>query len=247
MRTLLTPRWIAGHLLAVVAVVTFVSLGFWQLRRLEERRTFNEAVETALAAPAADLDRALADGAGYRRVRIAGLFDPEHEVLVLRSRSGTSGYHVLTPLLFGDGRGVLVDRGWVPIEFDEAPVAEAPPPAGRVTVEGLLWPAEEGGGGSDDLPSVVRRVDPAIVDPHVGVDLVDGRYLLMESPAPGGYPIPAGAPEPTEGPHLSYAGQWFLFASVVTVGYPILLFRVVRGRSGNSASRRSNTSSDRAI
>src|SRR5262245_59181719 len=29
-----TPRWIAGHLLALFLVVLMASLGFWQLRRL---------------------------------------------------------------------------------------------------------------------------------------------------------------------------------------------------------------------
>ena len=32
-RKLLTPRWIAGHLLALALIVLFVNLGFWQLSR----------------------------------------------------------------------------------------------------------------------------------------------------------------------------------------------------------------------
>ena len=33
-----------------------------------------------------------------------------------------------------------------------------------------------------------------------------------------------------EGPHFSYAVQWFLFATVGVVGYPILLRRELHGR-----------------
>jgi cytochrome oxidase assembly protein ShyY1 len=225
MRRLLTSRWIAGHILAVVGLVAFVLLGLWQLRRLDDRQTFNSAVETAVEREAVTLDEALAAGGEFVRVRAEGTFDPASDVLVLRSRNGTSGHHVLTPLLLDDGRGVLVDRGWVPISHDATPVVQAAPPDGAVTVEGILWPAQEGGV-PDDLPTVARRIDPAIVDPFVTADLV-APYLVLESPVPAEYPIPAGTPELTEGSHLSYAVQWFLFAVVVAVGYPILLRRTL--------------------
>jgi surfeit locus 1 family protein len=29
--------------------------------------------------------------------------------------------------------------------------------------------------------------------------------------------------ELTEGPHLGYAGQWFIFASILVLGYPVYL------------------------
>ena len=40
-RFLLRPKWIGFHLLVVAAIVTMVNLGFWQLRRLDERQAFN--------------------------------------------------------------------------------------------------------------------------------------------------------------------------------------------------------------
>lgn len=244
MRRLLTPRWIAGHLLAMAGIAAFVALGFWQLRRLDEKRALNAAVEAAVEAPVAPLETVLASGDSYRRVAAEGTFDTAHEVLVLRSRSGVSGYHVLTPLVLDGGVGVLVDRGWVPPEFDTTPVAGAPPPAGRVRVEGLLWPPQAGAGGPPaELPTVVRGIDPALVDPFVDADLA-APYLILEAPGGNGYPIPAGTPELSEGSHLSYAVQWFLFAAVVAIGYPILLRRVAAGRSRSSRSSRSKTTRD---
>jgi hypothetical protein len=32
-------------------------------------------------------------------------------------------------------------------------------------------------------------------------------------------------PELTEGPHLSYAIQWFIFSSIAVIGYPLILRR----------------------
>lgn len=229
MHRLLSPRWIAGHLLAAVGVVTFVALGFWQLRRLDDRRAFNEAVEVALSQPAVDLDTALQEGSEYRRIRVEGSFDSGHEMLVLRSRDGVSGHHVLTPLVVDGGRALLVDRGWVPIEVAATPVSDAPPPAGRVVVEGLLWPAQTGSVPAE-LPTVARRIDPDIVGPHLDAEVVSGAYLVLESPSPEGFPLPAERPDLDEGPHLSYAVQWFLFAAVVVVGYPILLRRAASKR-----------------
>ena len=43
-RFLISPKWIAFHLLVAVGVVTMINLAFWQLRRLDERREFNSAV-----------------------------------------------------------------------------------------------------------------------------------------------------------------------------------------------------------
>ena len=70
--------------------------------------------------------------------RPVGIFDPGEEVLV-RSQvhDGIAGWHVITPLVLADGRAVLVNRGWVPLEMDAVPVPAAPP-SGQVTVTGWV-------------------------------------------------------------------------------------------------------------
>lgn len=225
MRRLLTPRWIAGHLLAVIAVVAFVNLGFWQLRRLDEKRTFNASVEAGLAAPIAPISE-LPDGATYRRVRAEGSYDPAFETLALRSHDGVSGYHVLTPLLLPDGTAVLVDRGWVPIQYDAPRDPGFAAPLGTVSVVGMLWPDQEGSGVPGEFPEVVRRIDPEIQAAFTPYP-VRPEYLVLsvQDPDQGGLPIIVEPPTLPEGPHLGYAVQWFLFAAVVVVGYPILLRR----------------------
>lgn len=230
MQRLVSPRWIAGHLLAVTAVVAFVSLGFWQLRRLDEKRTFNDSVEVGLAAPIAPIGE-LPEGATYRRVRAEGTYDAAFETLVLRARDGVSGYHVLTPLVLTDGTAVLVDRGWVPIQYEEPgdPAFEAP--LGTVSVTGMLWPDQEGSGVPEEYPRVVRRIDPEIQAAFAPYPLRPEYLVLsLQEPGQGGLPMTAAPPTLPEGPHLGYAVQWFLFAGVVVVGYPILLRRT--GRDG---------------
>lgn len=104
-------------MLAVLVVVSFSQFGLWQLRRYEQRQARDAVIAVRLAAPAVDLDVALAaaqqevaDGATpadafmARRVRTAGTFEPHDEVLRRPvSRDGRPGYHVVTPLALADG------------------------------------------------------------------------------------------------------------------------------------------------
>jgi surfeit locus 1 family protein len=229
MRKLLAPRWIAGHLLVVVTVTAFVNFGFWQLRRHDEKSRIKETAEQAAAAdpvPIGDLDES---GSDYRAVIARGEYDTATEVLVLRSLDGVPGHHVLTPLRMADGRALLVDRGWVPLDYDEPPVAPARPLEGYLEVAGVLWPSETGSI-PDKLPPVMKRIDTAVVDAFTAFPLME-RYLILAGqvpPAPGDLPVIAEPPELSLGPHLGYAGQWFLFATVVVIGYPLLLRRTVR-------------------
>jgi cytochrome oxidase assembly protein ShyY1 len=204
------PRWLAGHLLALIAVIAFVSLGQWQLRRHEEVRQLQGRVEESRAIEPVDIRRS----GMLRRVLAVGVFDHEHEVRVLRSEAGQSGERVITPLVLSEGDAVLVDRGWVPAG------ASLPRSTDPVRLTGHIWPAEEGSWLPDSLTpgQVVRRIDPAVLQPFVTYELLLGIYLIEGDEPPT---IPSR-------PHLSYAVQWFLFTGVVLVGYPLLLRRVRR-------------------
>jgi cytochrome oxidase assembly protein ShyY1 len=236
-RTLLRPKWVFGHVLALTLVVLFVFLGMWQLRRHDERAERNAAMTLGLQAPVAPLDALPEGGREYRRARVTGVYAPEEEVLLTPRTEHGPGHHVLTPLWLPDGRLLVVDRGWIPFQLDTPPIAEAPAPAGEVILEGVLLPATKADAKAvrDDEGRVVRlaAVDPAAV---AGDQAIEDVYLLVEAPQPeaAGLPVPASAPTPDSGPHLSYAAQWFIFALVGVVGYPLLLRRTVqeRGHAG---------------
>lgn len=256
MKKLLTPRWLFGHLLALVLIALFINFGFWQLRRLAQREATNALLETRLDAPPQPFTRISQrtsltapvtdeDSAVYRRVSVSGRYDPANEVL-LRSRAldGQPGYHVLTPLRFSEDRALLVDRGWVPFELDNPPVAEATPPDIPVQVTGTLQPSQEQpvGGGFFDRLGLIQQ-DPTegeldavfFVNPaRIGRGLpyiLEPVFLELATQAPaqsGQLPVPPPSPEITRGSHLSYAFQWFSFALIGVVGYGALLRSVVR-------------------
>src|SRR4051794_7427238 len=43
-RFVLRPKWILSHVLVLVLVVVMINLSFWQLRRLDEKKTYNASV-----------------------------------------------------------------------------------------------------------------------------------------------------------------------------------------------------------
>ncbi len=232
------PRWIVGTVICTAVVVTFVSLGFWQLRRLDERRDRNEVIETRTALapePVEDILDASAgfgddDGLAYRRVVARGRFDPDGEVRVRnRSLNGRPGEHVVTPLLLDDGTAVAVNRGFVARSID-APGA----PDGEVEVTGLLQDTQERQGigptdPTDGRLEALNRLDLARLQAQYDADLLPlWVQLATIEPASGDLPIPLPAPELSEGSHLSYAVQWFLFAGIGIVGWPVLVSRVAR-------------------
>jgi cytochrome oxidase assembly protein ShyY1 len=74
---------------------------------------------------------------------------------------------------------------------------------------------------------VINRIDVGRVQRQVDVALV-GAYLQSTTDEPGDLPILVPLPETGLGPHLSYAFQWFIFATVGAVGWPLLLRKTAR-------------------
>lgn len=249
-RFALTPKWFVRHVLVAALVATMIALGFWQLRRLDDKQAYKALVEARQAEPVADVtevvplsaavDAPAVDAVLYRAVRASGTYEPADTVVVEnRTLNSEPGGWVLTPLRLDDGSGVVVNRGF--IRFNrEGEIVAPPPPVGEVVVEGLVFPSQQRGrfGGIDPaegkLP-VLARVDLDRYAAQVEYDLLPAYLQLVSSqpaelePAEGAPALVAlGAPVPDEGPHLSYAAQWFIFTSIAAGGYVLLLRRVAR-------------------
>ncbi len=243
------PKWLAGHLVALIAIVAFVLAGLWQLSRLEERRALNDTISARALGPAIDLppppktDRAIA-GLEWQHVEFEARWLTQDEV-ILRARSlgGVSGHDVLTPAAVGEAT-VLVNRGWVPIDVEDPPVGIAEPAAPITTIRGVLRETQERGAFGPVDPAEGRlariaRVDLDRLGSQVSGDLYPMWVQLLEQvPGQSEYPRLRTLPSLDEGPHLSYAVQWFAFAAVVLAGYPTLLYRTARTADSTVRRRR---------
>ena len=248
---LLRPKWIGFHLLCAAAIVGMFAAGLWQLQRLDERKANNAEFVTQIEQPAVpleDLRGAIEndpDSVVNRRVVVSGTYSPEQVVLFNRSQGGRAVDNVLTPLLIAESSSadsggaesqsvLIVNRGAIGV--GETPPVPFP---GQVTIEGRLRPSEarERGALTDadqEIVAEVRRVDLAQLD-----QMADGGELLpmyvelrSSDPAVGpDDPGLLGAPELSEGNHLSYAVQWFIFALAVAVGWVLAIRRSITTRT----------------
>jgi surfeit locus 1 family protein len=213
--------------ITLVLAGIFTRLGIWQLSRLNERRAGNREVAARRALPPVSLDTGAApvvpESLDHRRVRVSGEYDPAGE-LVLRGQSeqGVAGVRLVTPLrIAGKDSAVLVQRGFVPspdaMTVDPSTVRES----GSVTVSGIV----------SLLPPTDPRADARTLDGRTTwrrIDLTAARRLvpypllplvILQTPDSGLPPSPRRdeAPSLDDGPHLSYAIQWFAFATTALV------------------------------
>jgi cytochrome oxidase assembly protein ShyY1 len=236
-RFLLRPKWIAFHALCLFGILLMLWLAMWQLRRLDDRREFNAQVVARSEQPAITIDELLAepdfdpDAASWRQVTASGIWLPEQIVVFNRTQDGVAGDNVLTALVQDGGVTVLVNRGFVPLGTP-APA----PPTGPVEILGTVRPSQERRTGelTDDALALteVRRVDIDQLAPQLPGEVAPVYLDLVVSDPPIAPtdPAPVPAPDLSDGPHLSYAGQWFIFAVFVAIGWVFAVRRSLRAR-----------------
>lgn len=222
------PRRTFGFVIFAAALALgCIRLGFWQLSRHEERRTRNAVTASRTAAPPASIDELTRDSASarHRQVRVVGRYDYGQEiVLTSRSRSGAPGVNILTPLIVSEGEAaVLVNRGWAyapdGMRVDLGKWREAD----TATVVGYAeeFIAADGPISTRSAVRAVRRLDRdsiAVLLPYPIAPVVVVQRLGAALAGSLEHPSRLDLPALDEGPHLSYAFQWFAFAAIAIVG-----------------------------
>jgi len=223
----MSPR---ARLILVIGLLLFAAisarLGVWQLHRLAQRRASNAVAQVARQAPEIDLAARGPEPLGERRVRASGTYDRAHE-LVLRGQvfREIPGLVLVTPLrvpALGD-TAVLVERGFVP----SPDAATLPPQAatldepGTQSVHGVAEPLASAPDSGAPLErnggTTWRRLDLAALRARLPYPILN--VAIRQAPD-SALPRMPRRREPAaldEGPHLSYAIQWFAFAGIAVV------------------------------
>ncbi len=230
--------WLGPVLAVLVAAgaVVMIGLGVWQLQRLVERRALNARITNLMAQPPLPLSASIGGVPEYTPVLATGVFDFANEIEVKnRAHEQQPGVHLLTPLrLQGSDQAVLVDRGWIPYtQADPTARAAYDGPAGVVTVIGLarsseartffLLPADP------TASPAAPRLDSWfwINIPQIQTQIPYPLLPFFVEAAPRGGPasLPLSSYEDidlSDGPHLSYAIQWFAFVVILVAGSLVL-------------------------
>ncbi|MGJ6965438.1 SURF1 family cytochrome oxidase biogenesis protein [Streptosporangium sp. G11] len=240
-RFLLTPRWLALHVVVLLVIPAFVLLGQWQFGRFEERSTSSHQITGNLGAAPVAVEKLTSPGGTvstqdkYRTVTAKGTYDANVQLLVRRRvQDKAVGFYVLTPLITANGTGVLVNRGWVKAGSTADAHPEVPAPSsGEVTVTGRLRPSEtEETSGIRDragLPAgQVLLINTEAIGRRLPYKLLGGYVELTgQSPAAATAPAPVPAPDVGEGGglNLAYGVQWWLFIGVAIGGWALLIRR----------------------
>jgi len=221
-RFALTWHWARYFALAVVFALVCVGLCLWQLDRRDTALAELERIDNNYSADPVALDEVLPEldsfdlSQKWTPVTMTGTYLSDDELLV-RNRPYNSGpgFEVLTPLLLADGSVFVVDRGGLPTGREQdAPDVIPAAPTGEVTVTARLKPGEPTLAGRSAPEGQIATIQLDDIAAMLDAPTYTGAYglLMTEDPAPADRPLAATKPARDEGPHLSYAFQWLVFA-----------------------------------
>ena len=253
----LARRLASVLLIGLVVAAGCVLAGRWQWGRFVTRSDAARVVERNYDAPAVPLatllpttESAATDAVLWHPATVTGHYETARTVL-LRNRPvlGQAGFQVLVPFVV-DGPAekpdpatplvLIVDRGWVATDSaGGSPASVPPPPPGAVRVVVRLRAEEPSLVGTapygqtyriarSDLLAGWGSAGPAAAAAWTSAEIYAAYGILAsEDPAPTTPLVPIPAPDTSTGPHLSYAFQWWVFATGALIGAGLLARREV--------------------
>jgi surfeit locus 1 family protein len=211
----------------VVALVC-LALGLWQMDRLRERRAVNLVALEARSAPPVQLKEAVTSTTlNGRPVWAVGHYDHVHDV-VLRGKAyrGSPGVEIVSPLVLeGERLAVLVNRGFVPTPDAVTVQTDSAREFGRVRVEGTALTVPSGSGAPLERNggTTWARLDLDALSKTMPYKLAPVYIRQSPDTALPRFPRRLDPLPIDDGPHLSYAIQWFAFAAMAIVFGGVIL------------------------
>ena len=236
-------------ILIIFAVIAMIFLGFWQLDRHSQKSDINERISARLdnePLGLVDIDKLksyeiieMERDFEYRSIAVSGKYIQEDSVLIRnRTYNGVPGFWLLTPFQLSNNQIIVVNRGWLPISAENYIDLNT----SAFDLTGILRKTELAKGlqradSSQGVLESLARPDLARYEEQLGYEIFP-MYIQLIGQNPqqsDGFPQVLDLPKFSEGQHLSYAVQWFIFASIAAIGYPLVLWsysksKRIRGR-----------------
>ena len=100
-------------------ILTLLSLGFWQIYRLNWKLELIEQIENSLKNNPVELSNI--EKKNYLRIKTSGDIDFDKQIYLYNlNDAGKPGFEVINPIKIGD-ENYLVNRGWIPFEKKDLP------------------------------------------------------------------------------------------------------------------------------
>ncbi|MDH5571109.1 MAG: SURF1 family protein [Gammaproteobacteria bacterium] len=215
-----------GTILGIAGILVFSSLGYWQVERAEYKKNLEQEIVIRNNSPAIALNVSIKDISQnyYRHVKVKGVYDVTHEVLMdNKIHQGEAGYHVYTPLVLdGSDTVIMINRGWLKGGHDRQSIPETSVTGGLIELSGRLHP----------LPSKPPLVLENNMDPGkrwiyfdaekygkiTGLKLLPA-IILLDKNEVDGYIRDWPKYDAKVSMHIGYSFMWFTFAIIVLVTY----------------------------
>ena len=100
-------------------ILTLLSLGFWQIYRLNWKLELIEQIENSLKNDPVELSNI--EKKNYLRIKTSGDIDFDKQIYLYNlNDAGKPGFEVINPIKIGD-ENYLINRGWIPFEKKDLP------------------------------------------------------------------------------------------------------------------------------
>lgn len=207
--------------LTSVIVAFFLMLGFWQLKRAEEKSLMIKAYEQAMNRPGQPLMPPY-HPLQYEKIAVKGHYLSYYFLLDNQQQTGHFGYDVITPFVMKDGSIILIDRGFViaPGTREILPDMGISPPNDFMSVQGVAYYPKK----VMRLGSLVEKqrascmVIEAVDIPFISGVLHKSVYpfiMRLGNDEPYGFSRQWPLVSVLPARHVAYAVQWFAMAIVL--------------------------------
>lgn len=215
-------------LVTILTLSGLSSLGLWQLERADYKEKLEQMIADRVQLPPTDLGLIPEDPEEqlYLPVALNGVYDSSRHVLLdNRVFDKQVGYNVYTPLQLGNGRAILVDRGWLSLGQNRQSLPEIKTENRDYYLEGILLnPPTTNVLGTkikenyQNWPAVVQSINLNEIAQQAGYKLEPKILVLFEHAQSGFHrqktPINLNM---SSDRHIGYAVTWFLCALVLFI------------------------------
>lgn len=213
-------------LMSVIGIGCLLSLGTWQLYRLEWKQSLQQQLTKVLGQPAQHLEDFIQENSAppqeFQKIVVTGTFDPtRHLKWMARTHEGQHGYHLIVPFHLSMGATILVDRGWVP---QGVTAISLPKENETLTlmvrygqIPSLFTPE------SNMSKGEIYHIEPKEIARDLELMTLLPYYGILLNPPQDMYPIVSEPQLSLRNHHLSYALTWYALALALAVIYVIYI------------------------
>ncbi|MDS9467626.1 SURF1 family protein [Paracoccus sp. MBLB3053] len=204
-------RYLFPVLIGVLGCAVLMSLGFWQLHRLDWKEAMLAQIQSRIESEPVALPDHFTPDMKYQPVFVSGKTTGNEIDVLSGTRERGGGYQVISGFVTDDGRHILLDRGFV----DQDHKRDPRPPVRLEVTGNLHWPDEKGS--ATPAPNLSENIWFARDVPAMAEQLGTEPLLVVAASVAGEMqgvePMPV-AIQGIPNNHLSYAVQWFMIAAV---------------------------------